>query len=69
MDPIHPAVHDTQEKIYDEHFATADARREVARDAGASKRVSPHQGSLASHTPAEFDLPEFDPTAVMARVE
>lgn len=59
MDPVHPAVHDRQEQIYDKHFMDADLRREAARAAQA-------QGS---HTPAEFELPEFDPQSVFARVQ
>lgn len=54
MDPVHPAVHDRQEQVYDKHYQDADERRQAARDLEK-------QRELSSHTPAEFDLPEFDP--------
>ena len=43
----------------------ADEKRKAARAAESSE----HHSDLYSHTPAEFDLPEFDPASVLARVQ
>ena len=65
MDPIHPAKHDRQEVIYDTHYSDADKRRVVEREAMGIQ----HRSDLAKPSPAEFDLPEFDPSSVMARMQ
>lgn len=60
MDPMHPALHDAQEQLYDRHYQAADERRKAIREAESTTQ--------RDHTPAEYDLPEFDPSAVLARV-